>query len=211
MQFEGDPIYLGAIEESSRSGWTGSSGYVSRRPVATQRLARCCGGAAFLQRLRLGREFVPLPSAAVLLLEAKKAAGEWRTGSLMPNPPFLMEVCTRSRASWVKTTWMIRAVEGGLHPLSTKVEGVPEQPMQKKRRKRVVVGDWRRMSWVTSLSVRSSFPGVCGGRSPGSRKQRQGERSICRIGPSILLGLWADGCPGRGFWLGCTRTLSGSV
>ena len=37
------------------------------------------------------------------------------------------------------------------------------------------------------------------------------EWSISRIGPSILLGLRADGCPGGGFLLGLSRTLSGSV
>ena len=42
----------------------------------------------------------------MLLLEAKKAAGEWRTGSLMPNPQFLM-ACAQCPASWLMATWMI--------------------------------------------------------------------------------------------------------
>ena len=43
----------------------------------------------------------------VLLLEAKKAVGEWRTGSLKPKPPVLVEACARSHASSVMGTWMI--------------------------------------------------------------------------------------------------------
>ena len=54
-------------------------------------------------------------------------------------------------------------------------------------------------------------PGVCGGRSLGSRMQRPKGRSTCHNRPSILSGLRAGGCPGRGCWLESTRTLSGSV
>ena len=47
--------------------------------------------------------------AAQRLLQRRKAAWEWRKGSLMLNPPFLMEAWARSQASWMMTTWMIRS------------------------------------------------------------------------------------------------------
>ena len=44
-----------------------------------------------------------------------------------------------------------------------------------------------------------AFPGVCAGSSLGRRKQRQDERSICRVGPSMLLGFGRMGVLGMGF------------
>ena len=59
-----------------------------------------------------------LQGADVPLLEAKKAAGELRSGSLIPKPPFLREACARSQAPM--GAWTKEVFERGLHPLSTK-------------------------------------------------------------------------------------------
>ena len=54
----------------------------------------------------------PLQRVAVLLLEARKAAGEWRMGSRMPNTLFLVDTKARSEDSWVMGAWMIRPPSG---------------------------------------------------------------------------------------------------
>ena len=69
---------------------------------------------------------------------------------------------------------------------------------------------WRVEAGKLRVSRRGSAYGVCVGRNPGGRKRRPRERSICRIGTSILPGLRANGCRGEGFWLG-THTLSGGL
>ena len=80
-----------------RTGWTCGSGCVSRRPDAT-----------------LYHDQRMLQKDAVLLLEAKKAMGMWRTGSLKPKPPFLMEARARSQAE--------ANLKGGRHLLNTDEE-----------------------------------------------------------------------------------------
>ena len=97
---------------SSRTSWTRSSGCVAHRPGATQHLPDA--GAYCVSPAVTSGSWVSLCSDQrllhredVLLLEAKKAVGEWRTGSLKPKPPVLVEACARSHASSVMGTWMI--------------------------------------------------------------------------------------------------------
>ena len=73
------------------------------------------------------RPEVTIQTAQRLLLEAKKAAREWRTGSLMPKLPFLVDGCAREQASWVMASWMTsprRFFEGGLRFLGAEEEAV---------------------------------------------------------------------------------------
>ena len=94
--------WLAASRQRMRVEQVGQAALAPRRAVWTPSAAdtsASCVSLKAAQRL--------LQTVAVLLLEAKKAAGEWRTGSLVPNPPFLMEAWARSQASWTMATWMI--------------------------------------------------------------------------------------------------------
>ena len=70
-----------------------------------------------------------LQRASAQLCEAKNAAGEWITRSLIPNPPFLMYTCGFNHDSCVMDDLEddFQALhEGGLHLLRGK-ESVPRQ------------------------------------------------------------------------------------
>ena len=61
------------------------------RPLGCCGIWVLCVSLCSVQRL--------LQKEVVLLNEAKKAAAEWKTGTLMPKPLFLIEACARSQAS----------------------------------------------------------------------------------------------------------------
>ena len=98
----------------------------------------------------------------MLLLEARQAAGEWSSGSLRPNPPFVMVTWARSQVSSADGDFddAPQALhDKGLHLLRAEKEAV------RRHRAGVVADptpaeaeakeDWRRTGWVTSLSPRS--------------------------------------------------------
>ena len=102
MQFEGDPISLAHSIKESNVCVCASHKLDKKLWVCVAPSGRHAASwvSSFSDQRLFHRE-------AGLLLEDKKAAGVWRTGSLMPNPPFKMEACAWSHAPGVMATWMI--------------------------------------------------------------------------------------------------------
>ena len=96
---------------------------VLRQAASSRTLRRSCDSAAVTAESRVDQRL--LEREDVPLLEARKAAGEWRTGSQIPIPPFLMEGLSLEPSVFDNGNlggFPEAVFERSLQPLSIKVE-----------------------------------------------------------------------------------------